>query len=44
MSEDIVGRLAEDMNLLLTEPVGSRRVQITDLTPRDGQQIGRAHV
>ncbi|MBM2806912.1 MAG: pyruvate carboxylase subunit [Deltaproteobacteria bacterium] len=38
MSEDILGRLAEDMNKLLTEPAGSRRVQITDLTPRDGQQ------
>ena len=35
---DILGQLAADMNKLLTEPVGSRRVKITDLTPRDGQQ------
>jgi pyruvate carboxylase subunit B len=37
-SHDILGQLAADMNKLLTEPVGSRRVKITDLTPRDGQQ------
>ena len=37
-AENILGRLAADMNELLTEPVGSRRVKITDLTPRDGQQ------
>ena len=37
-AQDILGQLAADMNRLLTEPVGSRRVKITDLTPRDGQQ------
>jgi pyruvate carboxylase len=37
-AENILSRLAADMNTLLTEPVGSRRVKITDLTPRDGQQ------
>ena len=38
MSEEILDQLAADMNKLLSEPVGSRRVKITDLTPRDGQQ------
>ena len=38
MSEAILDQLAADMNNLLTEPVGSRTVKITDLTPRDGQQ------
>ena len=37
-AENILSQLAADMNELLTEPVGSRRVKITDLTPRDGQQ------
>src|SRR6266508_661363 len=38
MSEAILDQLAADMNKLLAEPTGSRRVKITDLTPRDGQQ------
>jgi pyruvate carboxylase subunit B len=38
MSEEILNQLAVDMNKLLAEPAGSRRVKITDLTPRDGQQ------
>src|SRR3990170_8859921 len=38
MSEVLLNQLAADMNKLLAEPVGSRRVKITDLTPRDGQQ------
>ena len=38
MSEEILNQLAADMNRLLTEPAGSRRIEITDLTPRDGQQ------
>ena len=38
MSEEILNQLAADMNKLLTEPVGSRSVKITDLTPRDGQR------
>ena len=38
MSEEILNQLAADMKKLLTEPVGSRSVKITDLTPRDGQQ------
>ncbi len=37
-AEHILDQLAGDMNKLLAEPVGSRRVKITDLTPRDGQQ------
>ena len=37
-AENIFDQLAADMNKLLNEPVGSRRVEITDLTPRDGQQ------
>ncbi len=36
MSEEILNQLAADMNKLLNEPVGSRSVKITDLTPRDG--------
>lgn len=36
--EEIFERLAEDIRGLLAAPVGSRRVRITDLTPRDGQQ------
>ncbi len=36
--ENILNRLAADMSNLLSEPPGSRRVKITDLTPRDGQQ------
>jgi 2-oxoglutarate carboxylase large subunit len=38
MSEEILDQLAADMKMLLSEPVGSRRIKITDLTPRDGQQ------
>ena len=38
MSEEILDQLAADMKTLLSEPAGSRRVKITDLTPRDGQQ------
>ena len=38
MSEEILDQLAADMKTLLSEPAGSRRVRITDLTPRDGQQ------
>jgi len=37
-AENIFEQLAADMNKLLNEPVGSRRVEMTDLTPRDGQQ------
>ncbi|OGP97243.1 MAG: 2-oxoglutarate decarboxylase [Deltaproteobacteria bacterium RIFCSPLOWO2_02_56_12] len=37
-SQEILDQLAEDIKTLLKEPVGSRRVKITDLTPRDGQQ------
>src|SRR6516162_2392518 len=37
-AENTLEQLAADMNKLLEEPVGSRRVEITDLTPRDGQQ------
>ncbi|MBI3057768.1 MAG: pyruvate carboxylase subunit B [Deltaproteobacteria bacterium] len=36
--QEILDQLAEDIKTLLKEPVGSRRVKITDLTPRDGQQ------
>lgn len=38
MSGEILDQLATDMKALLDGAVGSRRVQITDLTPRDGQQ------
>ena len=31
-------RLDQDLRTLLSAPVGSRRIKITDLTPRDGQQ------
>jgi pyruvate carboxylase subunit B len=37
-AENILNQFAEDMKKLLTEPAGSRRVKVTDLTPRDGQQ------
>lgn len=37
-SQEILDQLAEGTKTLLREPVGSRRVKITDLTPRDGQQ------
>jgi len=37
-SQEILDQLAEGIKTLLREPVGSRRVKITDLTPRDGQQ------
>ena len=33
-----IERLAEDMRGLLSAPTGSKRIKITDLTPRDGQQ------
>jgi len=36
--EEALEKLAGDMRALLTAPVGSKRVEITDLTPRDGQQ------
>jgi pyruvate carboxylase subunit B len=36
--EDTLERIDEDLRALLSEPVGSRRVKITELTPRDGQQ------
>ncbi len=36
--EEILERLAEDIKALLSAPVGSKRMKITDLTPRDGQQ------
>jgi hypothetical protein len=38
-ADNILGQLAADLTKLLSEPVGSRRVKITDLTPRDGQQF-----
>ena len=31
-------RLDQDLRTLLSAPVGSKRIKITDLTPRDGQQ------
>lgn len=37
-SGEILERLSEDIRALLKGPVGSRRIKITDLTPRDGQQ------
>jgi len=37
-SQDILEKFAEDMSALLNERIGQRRVKITDLTPRDGQQ------
>jgi pyruvate/oxaloacetate carboxyltransferase len=36
--DDIFDRIAEDIRALLDAPVGSRRILVTDLTPRDGQQ------
>jgi pyruvate carboxylase subunit B len=36
--DDIFDRIADDIRALLDAPVGSRRIRITDLTPRDGQQ------
>ena len=36
--EEIFDQLAQDMKALLSAPVGSKRIEITDLTPRDGQQ------
>jgi pyruvate carboxylase subunit B len=36
--EEIFGRIAQDFSALLAAPTGSRRIKITDLTPRDGQQ------
>ena len=38
MGAEVLENLAADINKLLNEPIGSRRVEITDLTPRDGQQ------
>ncbi len=36
--DDILDNLSKDIEALLKAPVGSRRVKITDLTPREGQQ------
>jgi pyruvate carboxylase subunit B len=36
--EEVLEQLAGDMKTLLKLPAGSKRVKITDLTPRDGQQ------
>lgn len=36
--EEIFDQLAQEMKALLSAPVGSKSVKITDLTPRDGQQ------
>ncbi|MFQ5761837.1 MAG: pyruvate carboxylase subunit B [Candidatus Bathyarchaeia archaeon] len=36
--EDVLASLAKDMERLRKEPVGSRRIKISDLTPREGQQ------
>ena len=36
--DEILERLGEAMKEILTQPVGSRRAKITELTPRDGQQ------
>jgi pyruvate/oxaloacetate carboxyltransferase/biotin carboxyl carrier protein len=35
---DTLDKLSEDIQAILKAPVGSRRVKITDLTPREGQQ------
>jgi len=35
---DILDQIFEDISKLLKEPVGSRRVKVSDLTPREGQQ------
>jgi pyruvate carboxylase subunit B len=36
--EEIFERIAQDFSALLEAPAGSKRIKITDLTPRDGQQ------
>src|SRR3990172_8234658 len=36
--EESLDKLAEDMRALLKGAAGSKRIKITDLTPRDGQQ------
>lgn len=36
--EETFERIAQDFSALLTAPAGSKRIKITDLTPRDGQQ------
>ncbi len=36
--EETFERIARDFTALLDEPAGSKRIKITDLTPRDGQQ------
>jgi pyruvate carboxylase subunit B len=36
--QETLDQLSEAMKALLTQPVGSRAVKLTDLTPRDGQQ------
>lgn len=36
--EEMIENLAKDLRALLAAPVGSKRIKITDLTPRDGQQ------
>jgi pyruvate/oxaloacetate carboxyltransferase/biotin carboxyl carrier protein len=35
---DTLEKLSQDIQAILKAPVGSRRVKITDLTPREGQQ------
>lgn len=35
---DILDQIFDDISKLLKEPVGSRRVKVSDLTPREGQQ------
>ncbi len=36
--DETLDKLSKDMATILKAPVGSRRVKITDLTPREGQQ------
>ena len=36
--DDILDKLSKDIAAVLKAPVGSRRVKVTDLTPREGQQ------
>ncbi len=36
--DDTLDKLSKDIEALMTAPVGSRPVKITDLTPREGQQ------
>jgi pyruvate carboxylase subunit B len=36
--DDTLEKIGEDLRALLDEPVGSRKIKITELTPRDGQQ------